>query len=71
MASSNMSYALAAHIVLGTYWFSIRWNHQVCEWEVWSGHILVIRFGGSSREVSERVSLNKFHFMHEYRGISV
>ena len=34
-------------------------------------HILVSIFGNSSMQVSERVSLNKFHFMHEYRDISV
>lgn len=34
-------------------------------------HALVSIFGNSSMQVSERVSLNKFHFMHEYRDISV
>lgn len=34
-------------------------------------HTLVSIFGNSSMQVSERVSLNKFHFMHEYRDISV
>lgn len=32
---------------------------------------LVSIFGDGSVQVSERVSLNKFHFMHEYRDISV
>lgn len=34
-------------------------------------HTLVSILGNSSMQVSERVSLNKFHFMHEYRSISV
>lgn len=34
-------------------------------------HTPVSIFGDWSVQVSERVSWNKFHFMHEYRDISV
>lgn len=34
-------------------------------------HTLVSTFGNSSMQVSECVSLNRFHFMHEYRSISL
>lgn len=34
-------------------------------------HTLVSIFGNSSMQVSECVSMNKPHFMHEYRDISV
>lgn len=88
-ASLNMSYALALHIVLSTYWLDIR-QVQTCCVCVWMGRsvweeekkvknkrriyflcTLVSIFANSSMQVSEHVSLNKFHFMHEYRGISV